>query len=269
MYGRARFEDLDGHDAYELLGVPEDASAEEIQRAHRRQVRTWHPDSRQDDGERGASDLRTTYINLAREILLDHRDRYDAYRRRNTDLGDGLEEVAPPPRPSEPPPGESVVPKKEEASRQRPGGLTGVIAALALTIVIPILGVRMLLGGDSGEDTAAGPTVPARFAGSWTGSVDYVGAAKDDHVTVRLHLNEGAEHGEIEYPQDECGGQVTVLTTASDRLTLDERVDPPPSGRCADGRVDVTYVNRDRLHLEFISEGELKPGAWAEVTRER
>ncbi|MBO2454568.1 J domain-containing protein [Actinomadura barringtoniae] len=272
MYGRTRFEDLDGHDAYELLGVGEDASAEDIQRAHRRQVKSWHPDSRQDAGERSASDRRTTYINLAREILLDHRDRYDAYRRRRDGLDLDLEEVVPPPRdPPHTPPRDSpeapVVPRTDRARRRRPGSL---IAALVCTILLLIVGVRMLLGdGSDGRSGTGRPTVPARFAGTWTGEVDFVGGTKDDRVAIRLHLSEGEEWGETEYPDADCGGQVTVLTTGSDRLTLDERADQPASGNCTDGRIDVTYVDGDHLHLEFVPQNELKPNAWAAVTRTR
>jgi hypothetical protein len=256
MPRRTLYEHLDGHDAYELLGVPENASAEEIQRAHRREVRAWHPDPRQDDGERLAGVRRTTYLNLAREILLDHRAGYDAYRR-GTDLG--LEEIAPPPSPGDPPDRWT-----EQPRRRRPVGPVGLIAALAVTIAVPLVVVRLFLGGSEDE---SGLTVPARFAGTWSGSVRHEGAPEVDDVRVRLTLKGGAEWGDIDYPEDDCGGSVTPLTTEGDRLTLQENV-ARPGRRCAAGRIDITRESGDRLRLEFVSDGELKSGAWALVTRE-
>jgi curved DNA-binding protein CbpA len=50
-------------EAYEILGLKQGASTEEIQAAHRRLMRLAHPDT-------GGSDWLASRINQARDILL-------------------------------------------------------------------------------------------------------------------------------------------------------------------------------------------------------
>ena len=69
-----RPDDLDGHDAYQLLGVKESASAAEIRRGYLRAMRIEHPD-------RSGSAEQAKLINCARDILLHERAYYDSYRR--------------------------------------------------------------------------------------------------------------------------------------------------------------------------------------------
>ena len=63
------------HDYYEALGVPRDASQEDIRAAHRRLARKYHPDVSK---EEGAED-RFKEISEAYEVLRDpeKRERYD------------------------------------------------------------------------------------------------------------------------------------------------------------------------------------------------
>jgi len=68
-----RIADLDGHDAYQVLGVRPDAAPEEIKVAWRRELARTHPDL-------GGSDDRAQLVNCAYEVLTRHRDDYDDLR---------------------------------------------------------------------------------------------------------------------------------------------------------------------------------------------
>jgi len=71
-----RFRDLDGRDAYEVLGVAPTATRQEVSRARRERQRTAHPDSGV------AADDDSKLINAAAAILLDEvlRREYDRWR---------------------------------------------------------------------------------------------------------------------------------------------------------------------------------------------
>ncbi len=66
-----------GRDFYDILGVPRDASQEDIQRAYRRLARTYHPDVNKDP----AAEDRFKDISEAYDVLSDPqiRRRYDAF----------------------------------------------------------------------------------------------------------------------------------------------------------------------------------------------
>src|SRR4051794_27839707 len=62
-------------DYYETLGVPRDASTEDIRRAYRRLARTYHPDVNKDEG----AEDRFKEVSEAYEVLRDpeKREKYD------------------------------------------------------------------------------------------------------------------------------------------------------------------------------------------------
>ena len=66
-------------DFYQILGVPRDASQEDIQRAYRRLARTYHPDVNKDPG----AEDRFKDVSEAYDVLSDPqtRRRYDAFGR--------------------------------------------------------------------------------------------------------------------------------------------------------------------------------------------
>jgi curved DNA-binding protein len=69
----------DGEDFYQILGVPRDASQEDIQRAYRKLARTYHPDVNHDPG----AEDRFKEVSEAYDVLSDPqtRRRYDAFGR--------------------------------------------------------------------------------------------------------------------------------------------------------------------------------------------
>ena len=75
-------------DLYAVLGVPRDASAEDIKKAYRRMSKEWHPDKHK--GEQGAED-RFKEINEAYEVLSDpeKKQRYDQFGSTGNGRGGG------------------------------------------------------------------------------------------------------------------------------------------------------------------------------------
>ena len=69
----------DGEDFYQILGVPRNASQDEIQRAYRQLARTYHPDINHDPG----AEDRFKEVSEAYDVLSDPqtRRRYDAFGR--------------------------------------------------------------------------------------------------------------------------------------------------------------------------------------------
>ena len=65
-----RIADLDGQDAYDLLGITPDADRPQIVAAYKRQMARAHPD-------RGGSARRAQLVNCAYDVLTQYRDSYD------------------------------------------------------------------------------------------------------------------------------------------------------------------------------------------------
>lgn len=65
-----RIADLDGNDAYALLGLAQDAGSDEIAAAYRREMARAHPD-------RGGTARQAQLVNCAFDVLTRHRESYD------------------------------------------------------------------------------------------------------------------------------------------------------------------------------------------------
>ncbi|WP_433334008.1 J domain-containing protein [Spirillospora sp. CA-294931] len=228
--------ELDGEDAYALLGVGQDASEEEIRRGRRTAVRDVHPDHRQGDAE---AEARTRLINRAYEILTRERAEYDAFRASGDDpwddAGDG---VAPAPARQQPP----------SPKRGRPGAVFG-FAVSAMALLGLVLYVSTPFSSDA--ESADLAVVPRQFAGTWSGTVTYSGAFTDSR-SVTVTLKTGAERGRIEYHGDDgCAAALDPMGVSGQKLTLVER----PLGKgCVEGTVEALVVE-EQLRLTFVGAG--------------
>ncbi len=112
---RARFHDLDGQSAYQVLGVAEDAGPDEINKGYRRRMRALHPDSLISAGNAdvaGSAGEQAQSVTTAHRWLTRQRADYDVFvaGRRRADPQWG-KDVAAPAAPS--------------AQSSRPGPVTG------------------------------------------------------------------------------------------------------------------------------------------------
>ncbi|WP_345367507.1 J domain-containing protein [Actinoallomurus liliacearum] len=76
----ADFAELEGNDAYDLLGVDPDATQEEIRQAFRALAKKYHPDLYPDARAKVMAEEVIRLLNAARDVLRHHRAEYDAYR---------------------------------------------------------------------------------------------------------------------------------------------------------------------------------------------
>jgi curved DNA-binding protein len=78
-----------GDDFYQILGVPRDASQDDIQRAYRKLARTYHPDVNKDPG----AEDRFKEVSEAYDVLSDSdtRRRYDAFGRDFRQVPEGVD----------------------------------------------------------------------------------------------------------------------------------------------------------------------------------
>jgi curved DNA-binding protein CbpA len=78
--GDTEYRDLGDKDAYEVLGVPRNATHEQIQHEYRQLMEIWHPDSKEPGSRaREISEARAKELNVARRYLTDDRKAYDAF----------------------------------------------------------------------------------------------------------------------------------------------------------------------------------------------
>lgn len=269
---RRQYEELDGHDAYDLLGVPEDASPEEIRRAFRRQLRVWHPDPQQDPESRRAADRRTRYLTIARDVLLNDRAGYDEHRRtarrraaqgtraettgetRSKEARDPWADAAKGTVSNEPwrATGRGPAAPRHEIPTW---GKVLLIVWLAPPLMFLGLLVSKATSSSSPSDVSALPpptvAVSGQYAGWWSGTVTSAGST--NQVKVAFRLRRGTEYGDMdygdmEYPRAKCTGRLRPLRVEGDTLVVYHHVSQP-SDSCADGEVRLTH---DRRKFPFV-----------------
>lgn len=82
------FAELDGQDAYDLLGVGPDASDQEVRRAYRTLAKSSHPDLFPEPSAKARAEERIRLLNAARDILSNRRAEYDVFRSAPDDVMD-------------------------------------------------------------------------------------------------------------------------------------------------------------------------------------
>ncbi len=96
------------------------------------------------------------------------------------------------------------------------------------------------------------PTIAARFAGSWSGTVHQTDPALA--VTVQLNLPPGTAHGTIGYPQLHCAGQLGLLSETPGLVTLSLKITSGQSS-CVNGKVRLAAQKDGSLAFTFLQPG--------------
>ncbi|MFI6517263.1 J domain-containing protein [Spirillospora sp. NPDC050679] len=228
------FQDLDGHDAYEILGVPEGADDREVRRAFAREVRAVHPDAVQDPGAHPRAAERLRLLKAARTALLDQRAEYDRHR-------------APEPAPT-------------STFRPNRGGMILLVVLLgylfALAACVSVL-------ADDGGDAPEEDLVPHGYAGTWQGEMTY----RDGRTATRMRLTIQSDGGtgRASYESAVCTSTLTPAERMDERVTFDERINKPENG-CADSTVHI-YLKDDELSLTYHDRKTGRPVAEATLRK--
>jgi hypothetical protein len=99
-------------------------------------------------------------------------------------------------------------------------------------------------------------SIPAQFAGSWSGTVHQSQPALT--VTVHLTLDGGTAHGTIGYPQLGCSGKLGLVSEAHDQLTLGLTITSGQSS-CVNGKVQLEAQRDGSLEFTFLQHGGGNP----------
>ena len=99
-------------------------------------------------------------------------------------------------------------------------------------------------------------SIPAQFAGSWSGTVRQSDPALA--VTVQITLTGGTAHGTIGYPQLHCSGKLGLVSDGHDQLILGLTI---TSGQrsCVNGKVMLAAQRDGSLEFTFLQHGGDNP----------
>lgn len=269
------FAELQGHDAYSLLGVAPDATSEQIQRSYRRLMKSVHPDlNAGDDDVTGHAAL----LNAARKVLLTRRVAYDEFRRRP--VATPKVELPPepqpqPPQPASPQPSEpEYFPYTTSPSRRRPAPVQWssgrkatpprrksrrrirvvplLLAVLAIAAAITFFARN---AANNEPDPQPSVAVPAKLAGTWKGTLK---SANDKGFAVELTLTAGKTNGKVHYATgDGCDGAAVPTTTWKQALVFDTAFD---ADGCDLGNLYVTATSPTKLSVELHEQDKTLTG---------
>jgi DnaJ-like protein len=272
------FADLQGHDAYSLLGVPPDATSEQIQRSYRRLIKSVHPDLNSDDDDvTGHAAL----LNAARKVLLTRRVAYDEFRRRPV----AQPAAEPPPKPAEPAtpatPAEPVEPPESfpyvvrQPVRRRPAPVQSSsgrkasprrkprrrIRVMPLLLAILAIGAAITFfvrNADTEPDPVPSVAVPTKLAGTWKGTLKNPADKADKGVPIELTLTAGKTNGKVHYATgDGCDGAAVPTTTWKQALVFDTAFD---QDGCDLGNLYVTSTSSTKVAVELHEQDKTLTG---------
>jgi hypothetical protein len=148
-----------------------------------------------------------------------------------------------------------------------------IIAGIAVVVVAAVVGFLLVQGGGSGQHPAAGstsprpkksspsssatPTIPAGFAGTWSGQVSQLSVA----FTTTIKLTAGAATGSMIYAGNQlsCSGDLTLVSATSRSAVLALAIVGTGTG-CDGGRVTLVKTAGHTLRLTFRSNGATATG---------
>jgi curved DNA-binding protein CbpA len=278
------FSELEGHDAYELLGVGTDASQQDIRLAYRALARSHHPDLFSGQAEKDEAEERIRLLNAARDVLKNHRSAYDAFRCADDveepanyeiidDPWDTAEAGAPPPKPAptvdsgapRPAPTWSPTdnrptpsPRYEYSPRARPHGSPmrlrdhqwrrpiGCVMVIGAIIVVSAL---IDLFSTSGPKPSA--SVPNSLAGTWKGTVsEKSGRGNKSTWSVQITLHAGKHNGDVDYFDGKCTGTAVPVSYKAGKLTVSTEFSKALKS-CDVGDFELALKHHPRLAITY------------------
>jgi hypothetical protein len=99
-------------------------------------------------------------------------------------------------------------------------------------------------------------SIPAQFAGSWSGTVHQSDPALA--VTVQITLTAGTAHGTIGYPQLDCRGTLGLVSEGHDQLILGLTITSGQAS-CVNGKVRLAAQRDGSLEFTFLQHGGDNP----------
>ena len=257
------FAELRGHDAYSLLGVAPDASAEQIQRSYRRLMKGVHPDLKAGDDDVTSH---AALLNAARRVLLTHRAAYDEFRRRP--VAPPAAQVPPDPAPeperfpyvAAPPRRRPAPPQWSSARKAKPPRRKQRRRIRVVPLVLAVLAIGAAItffvrNAEDQPDPTPSVAVPPKLAGTWKGTLK---SPSDKGFPVELTLTAGKTNGKVHYATgDGCDGAAVPTTTWKQALVLDTAFD---QDGCDLGNLYVTVESPTKVAVELHEQDKTLTG---------
>ncbi|WP_067817605.1 J domain-containing protein [Actinomadura kijaniata] len=217
------YRELDGHDAYELLGVPDDADERAIRRAFALRVRAVHPDASPEPAAHTEAGRRLHLLKTARDVLLRDREAYDRQRAVRPAAG-------------------AAAPKPSGTFRPSKGG-----GVLLVVLVGYLFALAACVSAVTAYAWKQEPSIPRGLVGTWEGRLEDAGAATGGRVRFTFKAGEG--HGTAVYLDAGCTSTLTPRDGDDSYVEFREVVNAPARG-CRGDTVGIT-IGAESLGVMF------------------